>query len=83
MTDHEPKLDPPWEVRSNLYVGVGQTISVWAAMEGTIIEIAADSSVFNERKNWSESFTPWMNFHVWLNIIDDLFTVKSRIISAS
>jgi hypothetical protein len=73
MTD----LDPPWEVRASFYAGVGQEISLWASMEGLLIEVTAALLGTTRNKSGLVLYSI-MNFHVWLNIIDDLFNLEPQ-----
>lgn len=67
--------DTSWRRHEALYSSVGQAISMWASMEGEIIEIAALLIGTPERKA-GLIFYSIMNFYAWLTIIDELFSME-------
>jgi hypothetical protein len=74
--DEEEATFPVTE-RSIFYSAVGQAISLWAAMEGTLVEIAAKLFDTTDRKTGLILYSI-TNFHSWLNIIDELFLLEVK-----
>jgi hypothetical protein len=66
-----------WEERSEFYRSVGQAISMWASMEDLLVEIAALLLDTSEEKAGLLMYSI-INFNVWLNIIDELFSIEPR-----
>lgn len=67
--------DTAWKAYEALYSSIGQAISLWASMEGEIIEVAAILIGTTERKA-GLIFYSIMNFYGWLSIIDELFALE-------
>src|SRR5437762_9628359 len=75
MTDQKPPVtDTVWKQHEALYSSIGQAISMWASMEGEIVEIATVLIGTTERKA-GLIFYSIMNFYAWLSIIDELFSL--------
>jgi hypothetical protein len=58
----------------NFYKSVGQGISHWATMEGRLVQITAILLDTSEDKAGLVMYSI-INFHTWLQIVDDLFTL--------
>jgi hypothetical protein len=77
MADNDDSAQWDRKKRSGFYSSVGQAISVWAAMETNLVEIAALLLGTSEEKAGLLMYSI-MNFHVWLDIIDELFSIEAR-----
>jgi hypothetical protein len=71
----EAEQPDDWKQKSALYLSIGQGISLWASMEGTLVSIAARLLSTSEQKA-GLVFYSISNFHSWLNIIDELFLME-------
>jgi len=58
----------------NFYMAVGQGISHWSRMEGRLVQVAARLLRTSEPKAGVVMYSI-MNFHIWIQIIDDLFVL--------
>src|SRR4051794_5257561 len=73
MTDETgPENKYPVDVTTVFYATVGQGISFWASMEGTLVQIAAKLLGTSEEKCGLLLYSI-MNLFSWLTIIDELF----------
>ena len=78
MTEGKAGFDNAWELRRMFYTGVGQGISHWAHMEERLVEIAVILLGTTNRKA-GLVFYSIINFHTWLNIIDELFSLDQSL----
>jgi hypothetical protein len=65
-------------LRNTFFSVVGQSISTWSAMESVLIGIAGTLLDLTGSRSLSKVglvFYSVQNFHVWLNIIDELFSL--------
>lgn len=83
MSDQLPDDDYPsgetlsQEERTVFYSSVGQGISLWASMEGCIVELAARLLNTTTEKT-GLIFYSIANFYSWISIIDQLFELEPK-----
>ena len=71
----ENELDiESWEIRAQFYSCVGQAISMWSSMEDQLVQLAASLLGTTEEKTGLLLYS-MMNFHGWLNVIDELLVL--------
>jgi hypothetical protein len=75
----EPKTEAQklWEQKESFYSAVGQAISMWSSMESKLVEVAAILLGTTDHKTGLFLYSI-MNFHAWLNIIDELFALEPQ-----
>jgi hypothetical protein len=61
--------------KQQFYAAVGQAISAWSGMESHLVSIAALLLKTHPEKAGLVLYSN-QNFHVWLNILDDLFEIE-------
>jgi hypothetical protein len=61
-----------WEKTEQFYVSVGQGISIWALMEGSLVHIF-QRLMRTELEKAGLVLYSIMNFHTWLSVISELF----------
>jgi hypothetical protein len=66
-----------WKQKESFYSAVGQAISMWSSMESKLVEIAAILLGATDHKTGLFLYSI-MNFHAWLNIIDELFALEPQ-----
>jgi hypothetical protein len=74
MTDDPERA---WETSDTFYSAVGQGISFWTSMEARLVQIAARLMGTTDEKAGLLLYSI-MNFHSWLNSIDELFALEPR-----
>jgi hypothetical protein len=74
----DPKGTDPIEAKKLLYSAIGQAISAWSALETLLVRLAA-ILLGASREKTGVVFYSIQNFHLWLNIIDELFNLEKRI----
>jgi len=65
------------EERTLFYSSVGQGISLWASMEGCIVELAAKLLDTTTEKT-GLIFYSIANFYAWISIVDQLFELEPK-----
>jgi hypothetical protein len=79
MTDEPP--DYPgmnlWVNQLPFYASVGEAISLWASMEGRLVQIAAKLLGTTDQKAGLVLYSI-ANFFAWLGIIEELFILETK-----
>jgi hypothetical protein len=57
---------------NNIFIAIGQGISIWALMEGNLVHVFAKLMRSSAEKSGLVLYSI-MNFNIWLTIITDLF----------
>jgi hypothetical protein len=73
----KPKSVALVDQAKNFYMAVGQGISHWSRMEMRLVQIAAKLLKTSEAKAGLVMYSI-MNFHVWIQIIDELFVLDGN-----
>ena len=77
LNEEIEKLRQAWPLRYDFYSSVGQAISTWASMETHLVSIASHLLDTSEEKTGLMLYSI-QNFHAWLNIIDELFSMEPK-----
>jgi hypothetical protein len=70
--EYRAKFGVSWDEVHNFHASVGLAISHWAFMETRLVQICARLLGASDERTGVMLYSI-MNFHSWLNIIDDLF----------